>query len=254
MDYISQWSDLDTLMIVSKETICSPEDLDELRRRAIQSHKYLYKIDPYQLHGHLLISEFDLDYYSETYFPSVVLPYSKSFFSDVQAIEFSLRGNQLERIAAFWNDAVHYFFAKAIQYRRKGRRLIWNREKKLFVHRLLTFPLFYLQAKGCHVYKKFSFDQAESDFCVETWQIIKEATAFMNRWKSGSHGMPLLKSVGTLNSEFNLLLLNIYNDTRYLFVQKGFKKFQKQYARWLDSAVNLSSTGWNNVKRLNQLC
>ncbi|MDJ0818548.1 MAG: hypothetical protein QNJ58_20240 [Desulfobacterales bacterium] len=247
MDYIPQWSDLDTLMIVSKQTIDNPQDLHELRKRAIRSHIYLYNIDPYQLHGHLLISEFDLAYYPQTFFPSVLLSYAKSFFRDVQAIEYSIRDSQGESVATFWSDAVYYFYHQAIKYKKSGRGLVWNREKKLFVHRLLTFPLFYLQTKGLHVYKRDSFDQAAADFGAEDWQIIKEATGFMNLWNSPAQGGLRLKSAEPLNSVIYLLLLNVYHDIRYLFVDKGFKAFRKQYARWLESALKLCSIGWNNV-------
>jgi|GEM_PF-1635221 len=249
MDYIPDWSDLDTLMIVNKETILSPKNLNELRNRAIQSHKYLYHIDPYQLHGHLMISELDLEYYSETYFPSVLFDYSKSFFNDDAVIKFSHRDCQLEKIGAFWSDAVSYFILKAIHYKIKGRGLLWNRDKKLFIHRLLTFPLFYLQAKGIHVYKKHSFSQAEPDFLAELWQAVIDATAFMNSWKSDRKDKRYLKALGNFNSKLYLLYLNVSNDIRYLFIDGRFKEFQIQYDKWLWSALRLSFAGWENITK-----
>jgi hypothetical protein len=247
MDYIRDWSDLDTLMILKKETVLNPQKLNELRKRTIQSHKYLFQIDPYQLHGHLLISEFDLNYYSQTYFPSVLLEYSKSFFGADATIKFAQRDCQLEKLAAFWSDAVCYFIVKAINYKSRGKGLRWNREKKLFIHRLLTFPLFYLQAKDIHVYKKHSFSRAEPDFRDEVWQVIRDATAFMNNWKCDCKDNRYFKAIGNFNSQLYLVYLNIINDTRYLFVDGRFEEFQRQYDKWLCSALLLCFEGWNNI-------
>ena len=96
MDYIRNWSDLDTFMVIKKETLLEPNQLNELRKRSIQSHKFLYRIDPYQLHGHLLISEFDLNYYPQIYFPSVLLNYSKSFFYKEPPLTFCQRDCQAD--------------------------------------------------------------------------------------------------------------------------------------------------------------
>ena len=114
MDYIPYWSDLDTFMIVNKETLLNPPALLELRNRILQSHKYLYQIDPHQLHGHLLISEFDLDYYPQAFFPTILFDYAKSFFDDNTPCEYKLRDCNYENLASFWNDAVLYFVNKAI--------------------------------------------------------------------------------------------------------------------------------------------
>lgn len=249
MDYIPGWSDLDTFMIVRRDTILNPQELNELRKRALQSHKYLFQIDPYQLHGHLLISEFDLDYYSETYFPIVLWDYSKSFFYENPTVKFDLRDCRLEKIAVFWSDAVHYFVTKAIEFISKGRRLNWNREKKLFIHRLLTFPLFYLQAKGVHIYKKYSFAQAESEFSDEDWAVISAATSFMNRWKYDYQSGRYLKLLENSNPQIYLLALNLIHDVMYFFVNGELKEFQRQYDKWLGSALELCTKGWNTVTK-----
>lgn len=247
MDYIPHWSDVDTFMIVSKETITSPEHLNELRKRTIQSHKYLYQIDPHQLHGHLLISEFDLDYYPQSYFPLILFDYSKSFFTENITIKFVLRNDESERLASFWNDAVYYFMVKAIQHKKGKSKLMLSNERKLFFHRLLTFPLFYLQAKGIHIYKKYSFNKAQPDFLDRDWEIIREVTSVMKNWGYYYKSNRYLKTIGNLNPKLYLLLINKYYDIKYLFIDGVFKDFQKHYGKWLLSALELSITGWNTV-------
>lgn len=247
MDYIPYWSDLDTFMIVSKETIMKPEYLLELRKRSIQSHKYLYQIDPHQLHGHLLISEFDLDYYPQIYFPLILFDYSQSFFTENITIKFILREYEFERLESFWNDAVYYFMVKAIQYKNGRRKLMLSNERKLFFHRLLTFPLFYLQARGIHIYKKYSFNKAQPDFLDKDWEVIREATSIMKNWEYCYKANRYLKTIGNLNPKLYLLLINKYYDIKYPFIDGMFKDFQKHYGKWLLSALELSITGWNTV-------
>lgn len=247
MDYIPYWSDLDTFMIVSKTTILDPERLLELRRRSIQSHSYLYQVDPHQLHGHLLVSEFDLDYYPESFFPSLLLNYSRSFFPDNEPVKFNLRDCRSERLAALWNDAVYYFMHKAIQRTTGWRDIMQSRERKLFFHRLLTLPLFYLQAKGTHVYKKDSFELARQDFPNDDWAVIQEITSIMEGWRYCYRANRYLKAIGSINPKLFMLLLNKYYDMKYHFVDGIFKSFHENYNRWLSSALSLSITAWQNA-------
>ncbi|GAG65040.1 unnamed protein product, partial [marine sediment metagenome] len=69
LDYVKQWSDVDTLLIIKKETTVNPKELLKLRRYAYESTKYFYQIDPLQHHGHFVLTEIDLLYYPQPYFP-----------------------------------------------------------------------------------------------------------------------------------------------------------------------------------------
>lgn len=247
MDYIPNWSDVDTLMIVSKKTILNPESLLELRKRSIISQKYIYQIDPHQLHGHLIISEFDLAYFPQTYFPLILFEHSKSFFNENRELCFNLRDCELERVATFWNDAVYYFLIKAKQYKDGKRDLMLSRERKLFFHRLFTFPLFYLQAKGEYVYKKYSFEKARVDFSDENWEMMEVATSIMKDWKYQYKANRYLKVISELNPKIYLLLMNKYYDFKYTYTNGVFRDFEKSYEKWLSLAVKLSIDGWNKV-------
>ena len=249
MDYIPYWSDLDTFMIISKDTIRHPEQLLELRRRSLQSHTYLYQIDHHQLHGHLLISEFDLDYYPQTFFPTVLLDYSQSFSKDHNPLVFNLRDCTSERLAAFWNDAVLYFANKAIQGKNCWRTLTPTREKKLFFHRIMTFPLFYLQAKGIHAYKKHSFQKAMTEFSKDDWGVVQEISSIMKHWGYSYDQNKYLKIVGDINPKLFFLMVNKCYDVKYQFEEGAFKDFHKNFHRWIDSALKLSFSGWENVSK-----
>jgi hypothetical protein len=249
MDYIPFWSDLDTFMVVKKETILEPGSLLELRKRSIQSHKYLYRVDPHQLHGHLLVSEFDLDYYPQTFFPTILFDYSKSLFDENEPMRVTLRNCDSERLASFWHDAVYYFLERAVNFDRASRVIMLSRERKLFFHRLLTFPLFYLQAKGIHVYKKYSFEAARPEFAGRDWDVIEEATSIMEGWGYHYKTSGNLRTLGSLLPKAHLLIINKYYDIKYRFIDGPFKTFQEHYGRWLSSASRLSIAGWDNVLR-----
>jgi len=253
MDYIPYWSDVDTLMILKKETIRAPKKLVELRRHAITSHKYFYQIDPHQFHGHLLISEFDFEYYPQTYFPLVLFKYSKSFFNNDQPLAFKLREYKSERIATFWSDAVSYFLHVGLRPKQYGKYSMANRDRKLFFHRLLTFPLFYLQAKEIHVYKKYSFEEAKVDFEDALWKIVETATEARNQWTYRHRANSFLSFIFSANPKLFLLSANKYYDFKYRFVDDAFSDFDVNYERWLSQAIDLSVVAWNKIVKAEKL-
>ena len=158
-DYVRGWSDADTLSIVSKQAIDNAESLLELRKKMYSMRYFFYKIDPLQHHGSIVISEYDLDNYCQTYFPVPIFRYAKSFFKDDRISQFKARSFEDEAYAKlFW--FVNYFRNLKIK---KSYRL-GSYGMKALLHSVTLFPSLYLQAKSTLVYKKFSFGIAKKDF------------------------------------------------------------------------------------------
>lgn len=178
LDYIKGWSDFDTLVILKKDTITDYTRILKLRNFMYISRKYLYKMDPLQHHGHLIFTEYDFDYYCQTFFPIVLFKYSKSLLN-CKSFKFKLRDCHSENIKKF-NWFVDYFknIGKNEKYHMNSYDL------KFFLHAITLFPTMYLQAKGLHVYKKFSFDIAKRDFSKKEWDVIDYASSLRKSWKS----------------------------------------------------------------------
>jgi hypothetical protein len=191
-DYIKGWSDLDTLIIIRKSALENPKSLAELRDLLYASKKYLYKIDPLQHHGHMVIAESDLDYYCQTFFPLVLFKYSKSVFGE-KSMNFKVRNSKTENIDRFRSFA--YYFRNL--YLNKTYSM-GSYDLKFLFHAVSLFPTLYLQAKGIHVYKKFSFAIARKDFDGGLWSPVDEVTNIRKEWKAPG-GMPFIETISNIN-------------------------------------------------------
>ena len=178
LDYVKGWSDFDTLVVIKKDTITDYTKILKLRNLMYVSRRYLYKIDPLQHHGHLIFTEYDFDYYCQTFFPIVLFKYSKSLLNN-KKFEFKLRNCDEENFKKF-NWFVDYF--KNVGENEKCHMNSYN--LKFFLHAITLFPTMYLQAKGFHVYKKFSFDIAKKDFSKKEWDAIDYVSSLRKSWKS----------------------------------------------------------------------
>ena len=79
LDYAKGWSDLDTFVIVARDSVLNGRALTDLRAQLLDSYDLLIAVDPLQHHGFLVCSELDLRRFSENIMPTVVLQKAKSF-------------------------------------------------------------------------------------------------------------------------------------------------------------------------------
>jgi len=177
LDYVKGWSDVDTLMIIKKDTIANPKDLLRLRTYAYESTKYFYHIDPLQHHGHFVLTDIDLLYYPQSYFPLLLFDYSLSFFNNEDIIIYE-RNCEMERLNILWNTC-YYFREKYVL----NKPITDIFELKMFLHILQLLPLAYLQANGQYCYKKYSFDLAKKEFSEKDWTIMEKATKIRSEWQ-----------------------------------------------------------------------
>lgn len=247
MDFIPHWSDVDTLVIITRETLERPQRLVRLRRQLLQLFWYFLQFDPLQFHGFFVASEYDLDYYPEVFFPLILFGYSKSFFDNDTAIDVKLRQCRAESLRIFWTT-VRSFLEKA--GRDDSPRT--NFERKTFLHNIFNFPLFYLQAKGEHVYKRDSFDRARPDFSPEAWQAIELATEIMRSWHHEFRFNRQLNTVGRVNPKLFMKVLNRCYDSRILSRIEPFEAFDRHYRQFAKLMAALVRQGWELVAADNQ--
>lgn len=191
MDYIKGCSDVDTLIIVAKHVIESPEKLLQLRRKVIKARRYFYSIDPLQHHGFYVIAEQDMLCYPQTYFPLILFDFSTEFFQKPDKLLFYERDSSLECKNALWD--ICYYFRKRFLL---GDIPSDAFEMKLFLQILLLLPTIYLQTDGSFCYKKFSFEKARREFDKTLWNIVDRATEVRNAnlWGYSGAMPPAVKS------------------------------------------------------------
>ncbi|MBI2661768.1 hypothetical protein HYX09_05905 [Candidatus Woesearchaeota archaeon] len=177
LDYVKGWTDLDTFVVIKKDCVSNPGRLLELRNLLFRSKRLFYEIDPLQHHGHMAVSEYDTQYYCQMFFPLILFRYSKSLAGSHE-LEFRYRDcddENMEKLDWF----ARYFgnLAKSQDYRMGAYGL------KFFLHAITLFPTIFLQARGLHVYKKFSFDIARKNFTDEEWKPIDYVSGLRQRWR-----------------------------------------------------------------------
>jgi len=237
-DYVKGWSDADTLAVVSKETIENPEKLLELRSKMYYMRHFLYKIDPLQHHGSIIISEYDLDNYCKVHFPVEIFKYSKSFFKEDRISKIKVRDCSSESLAKlFW--FVNYF-------RRLNIEKDYNMnsyDTKNLLHCITLLPTVYLNAKGIFVYKKLSFEMAKKDFKKEAWEVIDYASSIRRNWKSAG-SLPFIRLSSSINPllayQLNSGVMDFFND---------IKKINNIDTKYLvENMFRLSEEAWNKIK------
>ena len=238
-DYIKGWSDVDTLSVISNETIENPEALLKLRNKMYYMRYYFYQIDQLQHHGSIVITEYDLGNYCQAYFPVPVFNYARSFFKDDKISEFSARDFSHE---AF--ERMFYFVSYFRHLNLEKKYNLGSHDTKILLHSITLFPTIYLQAKGKLLYKKFSFDIAKKDFDRDMWQVIDDIGSMRLNWKNPGK-LPL----SHLSSKINPLFYYQLN-SRVFDLIKDMKKTNKIDTQSLiRSMFNLSEEAWGKIKK-----
>tara|TARA_Y100000294_G_scaffold177259_1_gene202059 strand:- start:3921 stop:5168 length:1248 start_codon:yes stop_codon:yes gene_type:complete len=232
LDYIKGWSDLDTLIILKKSTINEPDKLSQLRDFLYKSRKFFYKIDPLQHHGHMIITQYDLEHYCPTYFPVEIFKYSKSFLEKEEINKIKVRDCKIENLNKFY-WFVDYF--RKLYLKRDYRMNSYH--MKFFLHCITLFPTLYLEAKGIHVYKKHSFGIVKKDFKKDLWKPILTVEKIRQNWKP-LKALPFITQMAEINPLlgyqinsrfFNISQINNIN-TKYL-IEEMYKTSKYAYIK-----------------------
>ena len=178
LDYVKGYSDLDTLIIVKKDTIANYKKLILLRKKIISSLRFLFMLDPFQHHEHFIFTEYDMKYYPQFFFPLVIFNYSTSLLENGKILYFYERDCNLENLEIL-KKRLEYFKEKYEKQEIPNNLF----EMKYFLSTIMLMPALYLQARGIYIYKKFSFEKARKDFPKKVWNIINQATKIRANWR-----------------------------------------------------------------------
>jgi hypothetical protein len=185
LDYERGFSDLDTFVVLRREHVVDPQLLPELQRTFYPLTSQMYCTDPLQHHGFFFVTEIDLQYYPETYFPLTLLDHAKAL-GDNENISIRIRPSFLEARRSVW-DILQYLRVKFITNAGSFRSLY---ELKLFLSYVLLLPALFLQATGRPTYKRFSFDLASQELgplpgIVATASELRRSLFPWSKWLTG---------------------------------------------------------------------
>lgn len=178
-DFIDEWSDLDTIVII-KEEVFKDRMIFNLCFSFFQRLSFLcYRFDLLAHHRFILISNFDLNYYPQTILPVVVYKNSLSLFSSTIDLNFRVREDIMEKQEILKEFSL--YFEKMPQ-----RRINYWQFKK-YLSTILMLPSLLLQSKNIYVYKKDSFLLVKKEFINFDFSIIDQVSEKRNSWKLPYH-------------------------------------------------------------------
>ncbi len=157
LDYEDNISDLDTLILLNDNTMLNSKKLLNLQEIMFNSFEYFYEIDLLQHHGYFVLTNFDLSYYNETFFPIMLFDYSTSVYQSKETFEVNLRDNSQE---------VKNILDSTLNYIEKTNPSSFDSLMgyKVYFQVIQLIPIAYLQYIGKNTYKKYSFDLFLKDF------------------------------------------------------------------------------------------
>lgn len=213
-DYIKQWSDLDTFIILNKEVFNKIDQLAYTQKELQKLSLLCYKINPLAHHTFFVLPEFILKNYSNQFLPIPVLKKSVALFK---------KGNLSLN---FIDNKLANFYALRFSVNRLREKVIDEKySENIFKYEddiasILILPTFMMQMKGKPIYKKFSFEKIKSVFPDFDSSFIDLASNKRKNWQ-------LFNWLDFYpNWLFNLLpgCFNNYLINRYRFYLMRFKK------------------------------
>ena len=174
-DYIENYSDVDMIVVVTRDCVVDPYRLSSLRGHVANWQRSVLSFDPFQHHGIYGVTEMDLDFYPQHYLPVETFPYCVALTNDPPAQQFLLRDDLSERVQRTVSAAEHILTVAEDP----GMRPRNFYELKLYLESILLLPTYYLQAyHSTFVYKKLSFGLVQNEFSTNGWNAIEIATEF----------------------------------------------------------------------------
>ena len=93
LDFACDYSDFDTLVVVRREVVRDSERLLRFLPVYRRSMCFLFEFDPLQHHAHILLTEIDLESYSDTLFPLEVLDHARSLGGEWEPLRVRRRNS-----------------------------------------------------------------------------------------------------------------------------------------------------------------
>jgi predicted nucleotidyltransferase len=194
-DYIKNWSDLDTFVVIKNETLKNEIKLRKLRNILRNFFIKLTKVSPYQHHGLIMYTENDLNHYLKGYLPMQALEKSFSVFGKVifeikeKKNKSNLSLKSLEERKKYLKESI--LKGKYNHHAFKGRKLNVplkensNQMYQLFCHigYILNIPILYLDATNRSIHKKKSFNKFYKEIKDNNIKkFIKKTEAVRTNW------------------------------------------------------------------------
>lgn len=172
LDDTPGFSDMDLAFIIKASALKDPNVLLSLRALAIQVLILTYDFDPFMHHGPYYISEIDLGWYPDAFFPSLLFRFGADVLEPVEELAINIRSS--EDITEKMIDMFENFFRKW----QSRPFLLKNRfDLEWVLGSTMLLPALYLQRiTKLFRYKRDTFPLARKDFTADEWEPVARAS------------------------------------------------------------------------------
>jgi predicted nucleotidyltransferase len=173
------FSDFDALVILGDEVFQVPDRFAEVARKINEARGIMFDFDPLQHHGWFVLTESDLNFYPEYYFPMELFRYAKSLFPD-KGLKLNIRvQDSSERVRQAF-DELSNGVIRLLTKKRFPKNIY---QLKILLSQFMLLPALYVQLRDKKgIFKKFSFETARVDFSNEDWSIMVEVSSLRENW------------------------------------------------------------------------
>jgi len=166
------FSDMDLSFIIKKSVLKNPNRLLGLRALAIKVLILTYEFDPFMHHGPYYISEIDLGWYPDAFFPSLLFRFGVDVLEPAEELAINIRPS--EDITEKMIDMFENFFRK---WQSRPFLLKNSYDLEWLLGSTMLLPALYLQCiTKLFRYKRDTFPLAKKDFTPEEWEPIDRAS------------------------------------------------------------------------------
>jgi hypothetical protein len=173
------YSDFDGLVILKADVFEAPARLASVAQKLQHAAAIMYEYDPLQHHGWFVLTEDDLPFYCEAYFPVELFRYAKSLTGERgRYLSIATRESHSEI-----TETLKTVASSIIRKIEQGRLPTNVYQLKCLTSEFMLLPALYAQRKtGSGLFKKFSFQHVESEFAPATWEIMNQVSTLRTAW------------------------------------------------------------------------
>ena len=171
LDFTPGLSDMDTLLIIKRKTLLAPKSLKKARQAVLLSLPYLFWVDPLQHHGHMVISEVDLRWYPQAFFPPVLLEEGISLGNSAKSLHYVERDCLFERFRNAWMGTSSFM-------NHNLREDKWKDPYQLKMHLQVAqlIPVLLNQTLGIYPGKPDAFSNLKPHYSEDAWHLVERST------------------------------------------------------------------------------
>ena len=207
MDYAKGWSDIDSFIIIKKESICDPQKLLEVKSAIEKIYNLKIKFDPLQHHGVNIFTEYDLLLFPDTFIPLNTVGPISAVKGSIMSFNYNLREtnfnkkNSLIGLLKFLQKThkkgifEHHPYKNEYLLSEFRNRQNGMYQMKYYLGTFLLLPSLYLGVIKGNTYKKTALSNIDALFSKQSVDWINKISNLRTNWHNEMIGISMINQI-----------------------------------------------------------